>query len=120
METFSLTPYYQPSTSAAKVGSSARVKHPGNKFNTWNTLIAYTIQREMAEAMQSPDRGLRRARFAVLKDVPCPAVLVEGGFISNAHEGGKLAKAEERQKLAQAIAAGISRYQKIINDIRGL
>ena len=39
-----------------------------------------------------------------------PAVLVEGGFVSNAAEAHRLGDPAYRQKLAESIASGIEKY----------
>ena len=62
----------------------------------------------------SEDRGGKRARFAVLRDAPTPAVLIEAGFMSNPAEARKIYSATWRRQMAQAIATGIIRYQKLI------
>ena len=60
------------------------------------------------------DRGLRRARFAVLRDAPMPAVLVEGGYMSHPSEGKKIFDPGYRRELARAIATGILSYKKTV------
>ncbi|MEI7603025.1 MAG: N-acetylmuramoyl-L-alanine amidase, partial [Opitutae bacterium] len=56
------------------------------------------------------DRVIKRARFAVLKSLNCPGILVEGGFISSQTEGAQIANPNYRQKLAESVAAGITDY----------
>ena len=56
------------------------------------------------------DRGVRRARFAVLRTLNCPGVLIEGGFMSSRKEAALIADAAYRQKIAEAVAAGIVDY----------
>ncbi|MBN2640398.1 MAG: N-acetylmuramoyl-L-alanine amidase [Victivallales bacterium] len=58
------------------------------------------------------DRGLKRARFYVIRKVSCPAVLVEVGFLSNRAEELKLGKNEYQDKIAEAIADGIYNYHR--------
>ena len=61
------------------------------------------------------DRGVRHARFHVLRDVKIPAVLLEGGFISDPAEGQRIATAQYRQQLGLAIALGIQNYNAAVN-----
>src|SRR5437764_12833587 len=61
------------------------------------------------------DRGVKHARFHVLRDVKIPAVLVEGGFISNPSEGQRIATSYYRQRLGAAIAQGIQNYNAAVN-----
>lgn len=55
-------------------------------------------------------RGVRGARFVVLKEARMPAVLVEVGYLSNRPEATRLASPEYRQAIAQAITEGILAY----------
>ena len=60
------------------------------------------------------DRGLRRARFAVLRDAAMPAVLIEAGFMSHPVEGKQILDATYRRKMARAIVGGIASYKRIV------
>jgi N-acetylmuramoyl-L-alanine amidase len=64
----------------------------------------------MIRSTGADDRGVRRARFAVLRTLSCPGVLIEGGFMSSRREGALIADGAYRQKIAEAIAAGVSDY----------
>jgi len=66
------------------------------------------------------DRGLKRANFKVLKDITCPGILVEAGFISNPKEASKISSAAYRQKLAQGIMNGILQYNRSLNNARAI
>ncbi len=46
----------------------------------------------------------------VLKHAPCPAALVECGFVSNGIEARKLLDPEYRRRIANALAEGIVAY----------
>jgi len=50
--------------------------------------------------------------MGVLRGQSRPAVLIEGGYLSNPQEAALIAKPDFRQKLAQAIAGALS----ITND----
>ncbi|QYY36899.1 N-acetylmuramoyl-L-alanine amidase [Ruficoccus sp. ZRK36] len=119
VETYAMTPPYLPSTSSSKLTASARKSYPGNKNDPWNTLAAYFIQSAMVRELGADDRGLKRARFAVLKDLNCPGILVEGGFLSNSAEARRLKTTAGREKLADALVEGILLYQKKLNLLRG-
>ena len=56
------------------------------------------------------DRGVKRARFSVLRHSTVPAVLIEGGFLTNSTEAKKVASASWRDKLADSIVRGIIAY----------
>ena len=67
--------------------------------------LAANIQRELSRFSNS--RGVKRARFHVLRNNARPAVLVEGGFLSNPAEARKIRSPFYRQRLADAIVRGI-------------
>jgi N-acetylmuramoyl-L-alanine amidase len=59
-------------------------------------------------ATEEEDRGVRRARFlGVLQGQKCPAVLIEGGYLSNPAEARLIESGTYRQKLAVAIAGAL-------------
>jgi len=109
IETYCLTPAGQRSTNAGKARSTTAAE-PGNRFDAANILLAWSVQRRLVKATGADDRGVRRARFAVLKDLTCPGVLIEGGFMSSRREGALIADPAYRQKLAEAMAAGVADY----------
>ena len=118
LETYVITPCNQPSTGRKTLQSSDRKYYPGNRQDAWNTLVGFYVHRELIKEISSPDRGLKRARFQFLKNLNCPGLLVEGGFISHAMESRNLGAANYRQRIAQAVADGLLRYQKTLNRLR--
>lgn len=56
------------------------------------------------------DRGVKRARFYVLRKTSMPATLVEVGFVTGRIDNRNLARASYGQQMAEAIAAGIIQY----------
>ncbi len=109
IETYCLTPAGQYSTNKAS-GRADITAEPGNRFDTFNLLLGWNVQRSLVKATSAEDRGVRRARFAVLRPLNCPGILVEGGFISSRAEGAQIANAAYRQKLAEAISDGVIAY----------
>lgn len=111
VETYVLPPAGHASTSGSGKGGEAL---PGNRYDPWNAMIGYYVQRELAQQLKAKDRGLKRARFAVLKTLNCPGLLVEGGFLSNTTEGRNLGWDAYRQRTAVAIADAIESYDKTL------
>jgi N-acetylmuramoyl-L-alanine amidase len=109
IETYCLTPAGQRSTNAGKAKSTTAAE-PGNRFDTANMALAWGIQRRLVKSTGAEDRGVRRARFAVLRTLSCPGVLIEGGFMSSRKEGALIADAAYRQKIAEAVSGGIVDY----------
>lgn len=116
IETYLLTPAGQRSTAAHGRTPADRVVHPGNRHDHWNAVLGAAVHRSLVEGLEAADRGQKRARFAVLRPVKCPAVLVEAGFLSNPTEARKIATPGYRQKIAEAIGAGIGHYHARLRE----
>lgn len=104
METFCLTPAGAASSNGGKV---SRTVYKGNKQDGANMLLAWNIHSAMLKRTKAVDRGIKRARFAVLRDITVPGVLVEIGFISNAAEELRLNDRNYVDKIAYGIVDGI-------------
>jgi N-acetylmuramoyl-L-alanine amidase len=79
----------------------------GNRHDGANTILGYCLQHRLVKTLRAPDRGIRRARFVVLREAPCPAALVECGFLSNAAEAGRIASPHYRVAMADGFVEGI-------------
>lgn len=87
---------------------------PGNRWDEKNVWLAHCVQKSLVKMTGAGDRGVRRARFYVLRYAPCPAILVEAGFLSNRTEERKILSSEYRDQLARAISEGIVAYKKSV------
>lgn len=85
---------------------------PGNGFDAANALLGFTVQRRCAP-LTSMDRGLKRARYHVLRDAPCPAALVECGFLTSTNDVVLLASTTFREHFAIALAEGIRDFARL-------
>ena len=74
--------------------------------------LAGSICSSINESFAMGDRGVRTARFYVLKHTNIPAVLIEAGYISNKYEELKLKDPEFLDRIADSVAQGILRYKK--------
>jgi N-acetylmuramoyl-L-alanine amidase len=117
-ETYAMTPQYQRSTGSAQRDSSDSVANPGNVNDPWNALLAYHMHTQVISKLGSVDRGMKRARFAVLRLVNSPAVLIEAGYLSNDEEARKLATGAYRQSIAEAMAEGVRGYAQAITTVK--
>jgi len=108
IEIYCLTPRGMSSTLTRGYKDDPASLFPGNAFDSENWQYAYTLQRALLRVTGATDRGLRKARFMdVLQGHNRPAVLIEGGYLSNPREARQIADPAYRQKLAEAIAAAL-------------
>jgi len=103
-----------PPTSDARLNRKYPAKI-NNRFNHSNSVLGSQIHRALIGITRATDRGLKHARFVVLRNSSMPAALVECGFISNLKEEKKLTSPSYRETLAQGIAQGILNYLAIVN-----
>ena len=82
----------------------------GNQFDGANLLLAQAVHKHTIRASSVADRGIKKSRFSVLKYAPCPALLVECGFLSNQVEEKRIKSVAYRESLADGIARGIEEY----------
>ena len=109
-EIFSFTPRGAPSTSDDSVAPSSLSMQAGTAVDAQSVALSACIYHSMIGHIPEFDRGIKRARFAVLRLTRVPAVLVEGGFLTERGESQLIAKKDWRVKLAQAIGAGVENY----------
>lgn len=70
--------------------------------------LASAIHQRVVAATGEENRGVRKARFYVLRYNRRTAALAELGFLTNSKEGARVARSSEyRQKLATAVAKGV-------------
>ena len=115
VETYCFTSQGVPSSSGGELNEQDMEFHNANDFDSTSALFAYFVQSRMVKELDTVDRGLKRARFAVLKSLKCPGVLVECGFLSNSTESALINSDAYRDRLAKAIANGVFLYQKTMN-----
>jgi len=117
METFITTAEGGDSSNHyGQAGDTFAVKN--NKYDASNAVLGFSIQSNLIKAAGRSDRGLRRARYAVLKNAPCPAALVECGFVTNPTEESLLNNAKYRENVARGITNGILGYRTIVQRSR--
>jgi N-acetylmuramoyl-L-alanine amidase len=112
-EIFSFTPRGAPSTSDSAVRSNAFNMQPGSQVDAQSTALSACIYHSLLGHIPEYDRGIKRARFAVLRLTKVPAVLIEGGFLTERGESKLIASKDWRGKLAAAISVGIESYQTL-------
>lgn len=119
VETFIATAAGCDSTSEFDgVGGDSEV-YPGNLHNVANSVLGFSLQSNLVKQSQRSDRGVRRARYSVIKRAPCPAALVECGFLTNLEEEKLLSSASYRTAVARGISNGILGYSTLAKRARG-
>jgi N-acetylmuramoyl-L-alanine amidase len=86
--------------------------------NVESQSLANFIQESLVAYTQAVNRGTRPEQFFVIANVRHPAVLVEGGFLTNKDDVAKLANYEYREQMAVAISEGIVRYRETLQQER--
>ena len=113
IETYCFTPAGASSSNAGGKGTETRPSR-GNRNDEKNVLLAYQLQRALVKNLSAEDRGVKRARFQVLRDAGMPAVMIEAGFLSHPSEGRKLVDPAYRKQMAAAIVAGIMNFKRTV------
>ncbi len=89
-------------------------------FDSKEDRVRATASRKLADAVLSRvirrtsavSRGVKKGNFYVIRETNMPAVLVEGGFISNPEERALLKSRTYQEKIARGVADGIDHYFK--------
>lgn len=112
IETFALDPRGSPRTRRGP-GPDA-LSLPGNARDAENIALATAVHAALLRKTRARDRGIKRERFAVLKGINKPAILVEGGFLSNRTEARKIASTSYLALMAAGIADAVVTYRNAI------
>jgi N-acetylmuramoyl-L-alanine amidase len=81
--------------------------------------LAGFIQTALVARTHAVDRGTKAEEFAVIKNARHPAVLVEGGFLSNKEDTARLSSEQYRDQIAAGISDGIIRYRDLLKQRPG-
>jgi N-acetylmuramoyl-L-alanine amidase len=115
IETYSLAPRGVPSTNDPFLSLVDFQPCLGNGRDAENIALATAMHAALITKLGVNDRGIKRARFIVLRDINIPGVLIEGGFLSNAQDRLRVATPVYRQILAQAIVQGVTSYNRALH-----
>ncbi|MSU46198.1 MAG: N-acetylmuramoyl-L-alanine amidase [Lacunisphaera sp.] len=118
VETYAIPAQFMPSTADTKPDDLTAAALPGNRQDYANLLLGHQIHRAMRTGLKTPDRGYKRARWAVLCLLSCPGVLVECAYLSNDAEARRVATPEFRQQIAEALATGVQNYAATLAALR--
>lgn len=110
VETFYATAKVAPEGAWTWVGYFSD-PHRATDADNGETFAGY-VQTALATRTNAVNRGIRGRELYVVRHTRSPAVLVEGGFISNPFDASLLAMPEYRERLAASIVEGVVQYHK--------
>ncbi len=122
LETFTVSPVGVPHLGRGVRERDFR-KVPGNIVDSASIALATAIHSRSLLYLNSSrgstnyrmlDRGIKRARFDVLQGIKIPAVLLEGGFLSNREEAAKVHSFDFQRTLASALVKAVDVYRGAI------
>ena len=121
VESYALAPENVPSNAApsaehhSAANEAAPAQNPGNAQDSQNIALTAAVHAAVLSRVTAYDRGIRHARFKVLRNVRIPALLLEAGFLNDPAEGERIASPQYRQQLGAAIAQGVQNYNAAVN-----
>ncbi len=74
--------------------------------------LAELVHQQILASTGANDRGVRSARFYVIRNTSMPAILVETGYITNPSEASRLVNGAYQERMAEAIAKGVDQFLK--------
>jgi N-acetylmuramoyl-L-alanine amidase len=74
--------------------------------------LAESVLMRVIRRTSAQSRGVKKGNFYVIRESMMPAILLEGGFISNPTERANLRLLEYQEKIARGVADGIDFYFK--------
>lgn len=74
--------------------------------------LASEVHRGVMSRVKVVDRGVKYARYYVIRNCAIPSVLVEGGFVSNSNERSRMKTAWFRDAIARGIADGVQGFRR--------
>jgi N-acetylmuramoyl-L-alanine amidase len=114
METYTLAPRGVPSTASDGPRESDLQPCRGNARDAENMALATATHASLTINTHLYDRGIKRARFVVIRNINIPGVLIEAGFLSNSSDSRKIATTAFQQQIARSIAQAIANYRNAI------
>ena len=114
LETYTLAPRGVPSMMADGPRISDLEPCAGNINDPENIALATATHASLVVRSRMFDRGIKRARFVVIRDITIPGVLIEGGFLSNDFDARLIATPGYRQQMAGCILQAVQNYRRAV------
>jgi N-acetylmuramoyl-L-alanine amidase len=116
LETYTLAPRGVPSMAADGPSITDLTPCPGHQNDAENIALATATHAAMVVRSRMWDRGIKRARFVVIRDITIPGVLVEGGFQTNMTDARLIAMPAYRQQMASSILQAVQNYRRAVGN----
>lgn len=114
IETFFATEKILPEPTWSFAGLFAKPS-PQEGGDIGDALAGY-VQMALIDRTESTNRGAKAKALYVVRHTTMPAILVEGGFISNPFEAKLISTPAYRDRLAAAVAEGVTTYCKSLPE----
>ena len=114
LETYTLAPRGVPSMMADGPRISDLDACTGHACDAQNMALATATHAALVVKSQMYDRGIKRARFVVIRDIAIPGVLIEGGFMSNSYDSRMIASSVFRQNMAGCLVQAVQNYRRAV------
>jgi N-acetylmuramoyl-L-alanine amidase len=110
--------HYNSAPSAAAQGIEVFFyQSKDNKVRTFKSKqLAQSVLKHAVAQTKAKSRGVKHGNYAVIRETTMPAVLIEGGFVTNEEELQKLKDPTYLKKIAWGIVRGIEDYLKIFKE----
>jgi N-acetylmuramoyl-L-alanine amidase len=114
VETYALSPKGVPSMSSEGLRVPDFGDYPGNLRDAENAAWATAAHSSLVARCGMMDRGIKRARFYVIREATIPSILIEAGFLSNDDDMRRIASPWYRQQLAGVILEAVKNYRRAV------
>ena len=115
VETYCVAPLGVPSMEEEFVTYRDLKPCAGQQQDPQNIALATAVHAAVIQGgLGVADRGIKRARYLVIRDLRIPGVLLEGGFLSDASDAQRIASPDYREQLAERIARAVDNYRQAI------
>lgn len=99
-----------PSTKASGVEIFYYRPKKVNSRSKESAKIAESVLARVLQSTKAKSRGVKHGNFCVVRDTTMPAILVEGGFLTNSTELKKVKNPRYQNEVARGVAEGIDDY----------
>lgn len=105
--------YNSAPSNAAKGVEIFYYKDANNKTRTTQSkALGQAVLEQILEQTEAKSRNVKHGDYAVIRETTMPAILIEGGFLTNAEERQNLRQTAYLRKIAWGTALGIDEYWK--------